>query len=968
VTRPPRIGAPPPGPLGAGQPATPSGPRGPARPADSAGPDDDRGDPAPPPGPGRGRRVTSILAALALVAVGGATAAFGRGSHPVALALSDGGGWLTSERLGLLFHVNGPSGQADAAVTLPGAVGHSLTVLTDFARSQDAPPTTSDPTSVATTPRPAGADQPPTAAGAGDALDPGWPADEAEAVIVVDDVAGTVWLVDPSLLTVAASVAYPPGTTVRAAAGEAYAVEAATGRVTRLDPRTLARVGAPLTFPAGLGTAAQTPDGTLWVPVPRTGTVVPVRGGVPGAPVPVAPAGDRIDVVVLGGSPVVVDQTAATVAGLATDRVGATIRLPAAAGTGAAGSPTARSGAGGERLLVPPSTDGAQLALTEPATGRLMLANLATGQVSATPLPAVDESDVDVAALAAATGTGGSGAPAGGAGPRLGAPVAHDGQVYVPDSAAGVVWDFDPAARRFAAPVPVASVGTPALISLDVQNGQLWINDETGPTVVLVNGTSRRTLVKFGVSLPGGAGTGTPRPLPPGPTPAGGQPSTTGTPGASTGPGPVWPGWIRPGAGDSGNGGRGSAQNSGGQNSSGQNKGGQGGGRRNDGGQGGDHGDHRPGGQPQGQPGPGQPQGPDQPEPTSGHTVDPPQPEPTVTQQPQPTGPGGVLGRPGQAGGSGQGSAGGAEQASGDGPSARSTDLPTGQTPGAGGPPAAQPTTAPAPTGPPSGSAGAPGPTASPGHAPTPPDHGSPRPPGFWLLTADGSVLAQGDAAAVASGPAVPGAVAIVPTATGRGYWLVGPSGAGEPVGDAAAWPNPGGAGTVIAAAAAPTGGGYWSVTSAGTVVPHGGLPGYGSLAATAPVVGIAATPTGGGYWLLDAAGGVHPFGDAATIAPGATPTGQASEPNRAVGIAAVPTGSGYWTVTAAGAVTAHGSAGQYGSAAGSPAAVGIASTPTGRGYWVLDAAGGAHPFGDAVAGRAAVPAGTRAVAFAAVP
>jgi len=955
----------------------PSGRRGPARAADSAGPDDDRGGPAPPPGPGRARRVTSIVAALALVAVGGATAAFGRGSHPVALALSDGDGWLTSERLGLLFHVNGPSGQTDAAVTLPGAAGHSLTVLTDFARPQDAPPATGDPSSGAATPRPVGANQPPAAAGtesaatagAGDDLDPGWPADEAEAVIVVDDVAGTFWLVDPSLLTVAASVAYPPGTTVRAAAGEAYAVEAATGRVTRLDPRTLARVGAPLTFPAGLGTAAQTPDGTLWVPVPRTGTVVPVRGGVPGAPVPAAPAGDRIDVAVLGGSPVIVDQTAATVARLAAGRVGATIRLPAAAAAGTGtGSPTAGSAAGGERLLVPPSTAGTQLALTEPATGRLMLANLATGQVSATPLPAVDESDIDVAALAAATGTGGSGAPTSGAGPRLGAPVVHDRQVYVPDSVAGVVWDFDPAARRFAAPVPVASVGNQALITLEVQNGQLWINDETGPTVVLVNGGSRRTLVKFGAALPGGTGTGTPRPLPPGPTPAGGRPSATGTPSASTGPGLVWPGWIRPSTGDTANGGRGGGQNSAGQNSGGrQNDGGQGGGR-------GDRGDHRPGGQPQGQPGPGQPQGSGQPEPTSGHTVDPPEPEPTLTQQPsgQPTGPGGILGHPGQAGGSGGtgqvSGAGGAEQAPGDGPSARSTDRPTGQTPGAGGPPTAQPTTAPAPTEPPSGSAGAPGPTATPGHAPTPPDQGSPKLPGFWLLTADGSVLAQGDATAVASGPAVPGAVAIVPTATGRGYWLVGPSGAAQSVGDAAAWPNPGSAGTVVAAAARPTGGGYWSVTSAGTVVPHGGLPEYGSLAATAPVVGIAATPTGGGYWLLDAAGAVHPFGDAATIAPGAAPTGQASGPDRAVGIAAAPTGSGYWTVTAAGAVTAHGSAGQYGSATGSPATVGIAATPTGRGYWVLDAAGGAHPFGDAVAGGATVPAGTRAVAIAAVP
>lgn len=931
--------------------------------------------------------MTSIVAALALVAVGGA-AALGRGSHPVALALTDGGGWLASERLGLLFHVNGPSGQADAAVALPGAAGHPLTVLTDFARPAAAHPTEAASTetlqpaadaSATSSARPAGASPSTTAAD----LDAGWPSDQAEAVIVVDAVAGTAWLVDPSLLTVSATVTLPPGAVVLAAAGEVYAVDAAGGRVIRLDPNTLAQLGAPITFPAGLGTAAQTPDGTLWVPVPSAGTVVPVRAGVPGAPVAVAPAGDRVDVTTAAGSAVVVDQTAGTVARLAVDRADAALRLPVTAGTTAGTTATA------DRFLVSTSADGHVLALAEPASGQLLLANLTSGQVSATTLPAVGASDVDVSALAAATGTAGGG----GTERQVGAPVSHGGQVYVPDSGAGVVWDFDPTTARFAAPVSVAPIGTQSRISLDVQNGQLWINDETGPTVVLVNGASRRTLLKFGAALPGGARSTSPKPLPPGPTPASSQPSPASTgPGTSRRPGLIWPGWTAPGQatnrGDTANRGDGGRGN--GQPGSGNGRGGQTGG-------------HNGGtGQPtRNQPTQNPPPGSRQPEPPPGTTVGTPQPEPTSGEQPtgtggpagghnggtgqQGTGDGGVGGVGGQgAGGQGVGGqgvgglgSGGSGAATDSGGDVQSPGQAGGGAGASGGPPAANPTTAPAPTGPPGGSVGAPGhtappatPTPTPGHAPTPPDQGSPRPPGFWLLTADGSVLARGTAEAVAAGGADPGAVALAPTASGRGYWLVDAAGAGRAVGDAPALATVNAGGTVVAAAAGPTGGGYWTVTAAGAVVPHGTLPDYGSLrtAAAAPVVGIAATPTGGGYWLLDAAGGVYPFGDAAAIAPGAQPTGPASGSGRLVGIAASPTGAGYWTVTAAGAVSPHGAAGAYGSATGTAGVVGIAATPSGRGYWLLEATGEAHAYGDAVAGGAPAAAGTRVIAVAAAP
>jgi hypothetical protein len=859
---------------------------------------------------------------LALVGIG-AAAAFGRGSRPVTLRLNDGGGWVTSERFGLLFHVNGPSGRADAAITLPGAAGHQLDVLTGFAAvpaapaASGAPPTApfGPPGSPATTASTA-------AAGGGTADGTGWPADDAEAAVVVDTVSGTVWRIDASLLAVTASVSYPPGTVVSAADGAGYAVDPAGGIVLRIDPRTLAQLGPPLTFPRGLGAVAQTPDGTLWVPVPSAGTVVPVRTGAPGRPVAAAPAGDRIDVVVAGGTPVVFDRTAGTLTRLVAGRATAAVHLPVG------------GSAGWADLLVTARTEGQVLALAWPTAGQLLLADLVAGTVRAATLPAA------APPAAAADAAGAPPSVGAGAGDRLlGAPVWAGGQVYVPDSDADVVWDYDPVTGRYGTPVAVAPAGGRVLITTSVQDGQLWINDETGPDVVLVTGAGRRDIVKFGAALPGGDHTSSPRPLPPGATP--GPPPTT-----APGRGQVWPGWGRPGPGDQ----SGTARDGGGSRGGGGGKNGSGrGGNGRGGGQPGQAGEGRPG--TTGSRGGGE-------QPTSQPTAPiPTAAEPTPTAQP---------GQPGGTGGPGGGTA---PQSQALGPVGSPTVL--------GGSPAgepAQPAATPAPgAGPTAGSGGSPVqpavPTAAPGRVPTPAAAGAPPPPGYWLLTAGGSVLARGTAGAVTAGAPDPGAVAIVPTATGRGYWLVDASGTGHPAGDAPAVAAAG-SGVVVAAAAGPTGGGYWTVTAAGIVAAHGSLAAYGSLgdAPAAPVVGIAATPTGGGYWLVDAAGGVHPFGDAAAIAPGVTGTGPATGLGRTVGIAASPTGSGYWTVTAAGVVTAHGSASRYGSPGSVTAAVvALAATPTGRGYWVVDAVGHVWALGDATAG-ADSPAGAGIVAVAAVP
>jgi hypothetical protein len=384
--------------------------------------------------------------------LGAGVSAFGHGANPVALDLSDGGAWLVSDPTGTLVHVNGPSGRADAAVPLPGAAGHDLAVA--------------------------------VAAG-------------GKEVLVTDRDAGTVHRVDPARLEAVRSAAFDREVTIVVGGGDVYAVESGPGRIRRLDPLRLSTVGAVIRLPAGLGAAGQTGDGTLWVPVPAEGTVVPVRAGVPGAPVPVTPAGHQTAVTVVDDRPVVVDRTGRTVTPLTAGAAGRPVALP---------RPIAVRGNPG--LLVPARADGDLLPLVEPA-GRLVLVDLRAGGAWEVGVPTAGGGN---------GGNGGSGGNGGRpAGRRLGAPTSHAGHVYVPDSDAGVVWDFDPAGRRFAAPVPVGPAGGPARVTVTVQDGQLWVNDATGANVVLVTDRTRRTIIKRASNLPGVSG-GTPRPLPPAPT------------------------------------------------------------------------------------------------------------------------------------------------------------------------------------------------------------------------------------------------------------------------------------------------------------------------------------------------------------------------------------------------------------------------------------------------------------------
>ncbi len=108
---------------------------------------------------------------------------------------------------------------------------------------------------------------------------------------------------------------------------------------------------------------------------------------------------------------------------------------------------------------------------------------------------------------------------------------------------------------------------------------------------------------------------------------------------------------------------------------------------------------------------------------------------------------------------------------------------------------------------------------------------------GYWMVGADGSVQAFGDAVFFGDhshSPLNAPIVGMASTADGQGYWLLGQDGGIFSFGDAQ----------------------FYGST--------------GSLRLNKPVVGITATPDGGGYWFVASDGGIFSFGDAQFYGSGA--------------------------------------------------------------------------------------------------
>ncbi len=515
-----------------------------------------------------GRRLRRVItaAAGAALCVGAGLAAAAPGTPPFALDLTTGGSWLASESTGTVTHLQSTTERADAAVTVPGAVGHRLSVLRN------------------------GPD-----------------------LLVCDEDAGLLHLIEPQRLAPARTASLRPGTTVITGSKVIYAVDGASGRVRRLDGRLLTDVGPVIDLGGALGAVVRTRDGTLWVPVRTSGSVVPIRDGVASAPIPVARPDHQIDIVLAQDRPVVVDGTAGTAIPLTGARPGRAIALPVTLTTASAPSdpvvvaadateqgtvpvldtvagrllladvrdgtvtvhdlPTVpgdgRARAGGDTAQSGGSTARAEGSPSPPGDGTVRAGGggdaASAGPAAPTGLPDIDRPagssegsatppgdahtggdlarpdgqasgpDVtggdpirggdaakgDAAAGGGEAGRGGEGDEGPVAPRRLGPPVGHGGMIYIPDQDGRMVWVFDTRTRGFIPPIVVpgsapepATAADTARITVTAEGDQVWVNDPAGPDAVLIDGTRRATVAKQPSGLPGQTGTAPARPLP----------------------------------------------------------------------------------------------------------------------------------------------------------------------------------------------------------------------------------------------------------------------------------------------------------------------------------------------------------------------------------------------------------------------------------------------------------------------
>ncbi len=224
---------------------------------------------------------------------------------------------------------------------------------------------------------------------------------------------------------------------------------------------------------------------------------------------------------------------------------------------------------------------------------------------------------------------------------------------------------------------------------------------------------------------------------------------------------------------------------------------------------------------------------------------------------------------------------------------------------------------------------------------------------GYWMLSADGTVYAFGDAHPAGSGDAGAGpAVDLEPTPDGAGYWIAHADGHVSARGDAPALVDAAGTlatgESVTSLSATPTGRGYWLFTDAGRVIPEGDAVWYGDLATqvlNGPVLDSVATPTGRGYYLVASDGGVFAFGDARFA--GSMGGRALNAPVRSL----VPDGdgTGYWLVASDGGIFAFDAPflGSMGGTALNAPITGMVASRTGVGYLMVAEDGGIFAFGD---------------------
>jgi hypothetical protein len=349
-------------------------------------------------------RATSYVAIGAVGALVATTVAVGVGSAGTLPHLSDVGAWLGNSKDGTAVHVNGLTGKVDGKAALPGMGGHPLQI------SQDGK----------------------------------W-------ILVLDERTGRVSRIDPSQLTVAKSRLYGAVKAQIVAGGSAaYLVDPLKGTVQQIDPVKLSPRGPQHTLPAPLGRAVADPQGTLWVPVPAKGQVVPFANGTPGSAVKAGEPNQPLFLTLAGGRPVVTNP-----------RIPSATLLSATGPVRQVNLPGMVVRAKAEDVLVPALTEGSVIPVL--ADGALVLADIERGSVKAVPVSA--------------------------AGRRLAAPQVLANKVYIPDQSDGSLIVYDAAQAQFESRIRVT--GEPGPLETFVRNGLLWVNDENHAAAAVIDADGR---------------------------------------------------------------------------------------------------------------------------------------------------------------------------------------------------------------------------------------------------------------------------------------------------------------------------------------------------------------------------------------------------------------------------------------------------------------------------------------------
>ncbi|MBO2453763.1 fibronectin type III domain-containing protein [Actinomadura barringtoniae] len=340
---------------------------------------------------------------------------YGVGIASARYKISDVGAWLSATTKGMVVHANGLVGKVDGKANLGAtARGHRIKIIQD-----------------------------------------------GGTVLLVDETTGAVSRVDPSQLKVEQTVNLGLKVQIVANADVAYTVDQYKGVVQQIDPVKLTAVGKATSVEPPVGLAGLDARGTLWVPSPQTGQLIPFQNGVQGAPVAVAAPRDQLQLSIVAGVPTVLDLTTGTAAIVGGDGV-RKINLP----------PTL-----GRAVKAPEVVEGQNLPILG-AKGALTLLDTGTGALTNISLRLPQRA-------------------------ALQEPQILGSKVYIPDASAGSLIVYDYISGKIERQISVS--GMPGPLDVFVKDGILWANDPNRDAAVSVGQDGvPKPFRKYDTKAPGG--------------------------------------------------------------------------------------------------------------------------------------------------------------------------------------------------------------------------------------------------------------------------------------------------------------------------------------------------------------------------------------------------------------------------------------------------------------------------------